>query len=274
MKKTLITLALLSAGSAQANLLTNTFILLDGATERNSLAPSILSSGDATGILNLHMDTQGALFNGGTITGSYQFYANTASGFGPHINTYTNVTYTLGTSSGTILDFNYNGTGTWLAEYRFGGDWNNLGNGTASDATRDINAWSTVSQAPVSSLRNNNGAAVATNGSMSCAGASCSPWGNNSFGLEGLVIQLNVDQNHGFTVLGGSVKMMEFTGINGIAQTQIEGYIGAPCLSGDPYCGTNNYVAPSIVPVPASVWLMGSGLLSLAGVARRKKSLP
>jgi hypothetical protein len=269
MKKTLITLALLSASSAHANFLYDTNIFLNSAAERSSFAPSVLASGDATGMLNLHMDAQGAVFNGGTITGSYQFYANSPSGFGPHINTYTNITYTLGTTSGTIIDYNYNGTGTWLVEFRFGSNWWEE-SGAASNATRDINAWNALSQAPNLSLRYNPVAAAAKTGSMSCVGASCSQWGIGPLGLEGLVLQVNVDQNHSFALLGGGVKMMEFTGINGITQTQIEGYIGAPCLTGDPYCGTNNYVAPSIVPVPASLWLMGSGLLGLAGIARRK----
>jgi hypothetical protein len=30
-------------------------------------------------------------------------------------------------------------------------------------------------------------------------------------------------------------------------------------------------VAPQVVPVPAAVWLFGSGLLGLVGIARRKK---
>ena len=33
-----------------------------------------------------------------------------------------------------------------------------------------------------------------------------------------------------------------------------------------------NFVAPAAVPVPAAVWLFGSGLLGLVGVARRKKT--
>lgn len=36
--------------------------------------------------------------------------------------------------------------------------------------------------------------------------------------------------------------------------------------------GTANVEAPSSVPVPAAVWLMGSGLIGLAGVARRRKA--
>jgi hypothetical protein len=39
------------------------------------------------------------------------------------------------------------------------------------------------------------------------------------------------------------------------------------------YHGTlDGFVAPPAVPVPAAVWLFGSGLLGLVGVARRKKS--
>ena len=32
------------------------------------------------------------------------------------------------------------------------------------------------------------------------------------------------------------------------------------------------YVEPAVVPIPSSVWLFGSGLLGLVGVARRKKA--
>ncbi len=40
------------------------------------------------------------------------------------------------------------------------------------------------------------------------------------------------------------------------------------------YVGTiDGFVPPSAVPVPAAVWLFGSGLLGLAGVARRRKML-
>ena len=39
------------------------------------------------------------------------------------------------------------------------------------------------------------------------------------------------------------------------------------CLSKDGSCG-----APPAVPVPAAVWLFGSGLLGLVGVARRRKA--
>jgi len=40
-----------------------------------------------------------------------------------------------------------------------------------------------------------------------------------------------------------------------------------------PGCDLNFRVTPSAVPVPAAVWLFGSGLLGLVGVARRRSSL-
>lgn len=35
--------------------------------------------------------------------------------------------------------------------------------------------------------------------------------------------------------------------------------------------GTLTYTNPTVVPVPAAVWLLGSGLIGLVGIARRKK---
>ena len=57
-----------------------------------------------------------------------------------------------------------------------------------------------------------------------------------------------------------------------------DGIPGIPMLSG-PFAGFNaafggtaTTTSVSAVPVPAAVWLFGSGLLGLVGVARRKKS--
>ena len=38
------------------------------------------------------------------------------------------------------------------------------------------------------------------------------------------------------------------------------------------YVGNGQFDSPNSVPVPAAVWLFGSGLIGLVGVARRKKS--
>lgn len=58
-----------------------------------------------------------------------------------------------------------------------------------------------------------------------------------------------------------------------------DGTLGVPMAAGGPFAGNNaNFnlkgavVALAPVPVPAAVWLFGSGLLGLVGIARRKKS--
>jgi len=52
----------------------------------------------------------------------------------------------------------------------------------------------------------------------------------------------------------------------------IQGACGAgPCDQG-PVGGPNSYQVSGYVPVPAAVWLFGSGLLGLVGIARRKKA--
>ena len=38
------------------------------------------------------------------------------------------------------------------------------------------------------------------------------------------------------------------------------------------WIGADTTIPPSEIPVPAAVWLFGSGLIGLAGIARRKKS--
>ena len=51
--------------------------------------------------------------------------------------------------------------------------------------------------------------------------------------------------------------------------------MGIPMPAGGPFeffnAGFNANLAPVAIPVPAAVWLFGSGLLGLVGVARRKK---
>lgn len=58
-----------------------------------------------------------------------------------------------------------------------------------------------------------------------------------------------------------------------------DGISGIPMPAGGPFAGFNaNFNAnliptPKAVPVPAAVWLFGSGLLGLVGVARRRKTI-
>jgi len=78
--------------------------------------------------------------------------------------------------------------------------------------------------------------------------------------------------NYGSTPpTSGQVWMMASTDGNG------DGINGIPMAVGGPFAGFNaNFNAtmaptPDAVPVPAAVWLFGSGLLGLVGIARRKK---
>jgi hypothetical protein len=75
------------------------------------------------------------------------------------------------------------------------------------------------------------------------------------------------------------VWMLASTDANG------DGIMGIPMALGGPFPGFNanfnanlNQIAdisdiPTAVPVPAAVWLFGSGLLGLVGIARRKKKV-
>ena len=66
-----------------------------------------------------------------------------------------------------------------------------------------------------------------------------------------------------------SIKLFGFTG-NGIAGGTLQSYLlGNASLGTD---GTLSINPPSAVPLPAAVWLFGSGLMGLVGVSRRRKA--
>jgi hypothetical protein len=72
--------------------------------------------------------------------------------------------------------------------------------------------------------------------------------------------------------LGSQAWMLASTDGNG------DGIMGIPMATGGPFAGFNaNFNAnlaptPKVIPIPAAVWLFGSGLLGLVGVARRKRT--
>lgn len=70
-------------------------------------------------------------------------------------------------------------------------------------------------------------------------------WGNQPISTT---LNLTAGETWGFTMDAGNYDSA--------------GYVG----------GTLTFNSPSAVPVPAAAWLLGSGLLGLAGVARRKAS--
>jgi hypothetical protein len=52
----------------------------------------------------------------------------------------------------------------------------------------------------------------------------------------------------------------------------VRGTVGADCTEVNCNALTSHIAAYGVVPVPAAVWLFGSGLIGLVGVARRKRA--
>jgi hypothetical protein len=80
------------------------------------------------------------------------------------------------------------------------------------------------------------------------------------------------DNGSGGKVLGTATgQSMNYTSGNGL-------FVGQTFVQGGPLVGLRVSIGflgndpPSLVPVPAAVWLFGSGLLGLFGVARRRKA--
>jgi hypothetical protein len=83
-------------------------------------------------------------------------------------------------------------------------------------------------------------------------------------------------QGEGFSDLGLLVADMNADGwaslSNAIRANGIGNIIGTGKTSPNPLGQTAYILTPAAVPVPASAWLLGSGLISLAGVTRKRKA--
>jgi hypothetical protein len=92
--------------------------------------------------------------------------------------------------------------------------------------------------------------------------------GTNPSGTLPLVTDTVVDGTNGDVGIGGSpMPTAPFPGFN--ANFDITSMHVTQCT--DTGTGTDACAPPAAVPVPAAVWLFGSGLLGLVGIARRKK---
>ena len=58
----------------------------------------------------------------------------------------------------------------------------------------------------------------------------------------------------------------------GFNTNQIRGFDSNDIFRLDQIVAADKFITVSAVPIPAAVWLFGSGLLGLIGVARRKKT--
>jgi len=80
-----------------------------------------------------------------------------------------------------------------------------------------------------------------------------------------------VDWSANLTYTGGSLAGILTSGRVEGGFTGINGFSIGQSLLGQTFSGSNGIAkVGAVVPVPAAVWLFGSGLLGLAGIARRK----
>ena len=134
-------------------------------------------------------------------------------------------------------------------------------------------------------LTTNGSGAVGPSGTV----AGCTGNGSNAACYEGIVVgagqvmghilfdwgtSLDIDVVNVWNVSGAGVYSSQDVQLAHPASESLDGIPGLSMIDG-PFGGYNanfNFTAaPAAIPVPAAVWLFGSGLLGLVGVARRKK---
>ncbi len=161
--------------------------------------------------------------------------------------------YVGGAPAGTLTGFIDTAAGTWgvaSATPFFGIGWTASGGTLYGAGTHTV---STVDAAPGVS----GGSYTFTVGANQLAGMIDFSWGGTT-GIDVLNVW-NVST-------AGGVTTYTSTDVN------LDGILGIGMIDG-PFPGFNanfNMATPAAVPVPAAAWLLGSGLLGLVGVARRK----
>jgi hypothetical protein len=95
------------------------------------------------------------------------------------------------------------------------------------------------------------------------------------FSLLGLGSILGISAIVNEQIVTGDCIIMCMQETNALHITLANGLVGGTLLSGEIILGHSEakLTATAPVPVPAAIWLLGSGVLGLAAVARRKKSL-
>ena len=115
-------------------------------------------------------------------------------------------------------------------------------------------------------------------------------WEQDEFGLGALTVNTGWTATSGTWELSGSVKPLFFVdkydsaydiytymggGTSPFSDSwddSTRGTVGADCTAVNCKATTSHISAYGVVPVPAAVWLFGSGLLGLVGLARRRSS--
>jgi hypothetical protein len=222
--------------------------------QRNSLSPNTITEGVFTsGTYAIQNVIDGTLYMSGTMMLNYRI-AGIANGHAYDV-TYTNVSYNLGSASAESVD--QSNPAAWVVKYSDGYSRNisaNWGTNKAPappTAARDTNG-TYLGNTNGNNLGGTHGVTYRTGGTSSCIGSGCALWSPNSFGIEGQTLTLIVDPTNAFKILAANLEIQEVFGTGATYQISTFGTGGE-------------------VPVPAAAWLMGSGLIGLMGIKRRRK---
>ncbi len=116
---------------------------------------------------------------------------------------------------------------------------------------------------PVAHIQNLYGKEAEFQNAISLLGETYSSWHASYQGFKGFSSDVNSQGQAYYGVYTNSTPFY--------LQAETNGILGASATGEFAFIGSY-LVAPSPVPVPAAVWLFGSGLIGLAGMARRKKA--